>query len=75
MALAYGAMNNMEKALELFEKAISIDQKNATAYLLEGSAYASKGDIAQKNNCMIKAAKLGDQTAQEYLKTQGINWN
>ncbi len=68
MGIAYGRQGDYEKAIDCFQKAIAIDSKNADAYYNMGVAYRKQGTA-----CFKKAAQLGNNKAQDFLKKLGYN--
>lgn len=73
-ANAYAALGNQKQAIEDFDKAIEIDPKLAIAYLNRASSYDRLGNKKQTYENLKTAASLGDKTAQDLLRNQGIGW-
>jgi tetratricopeptide (TPR) repeat protein len=67
-------MGNNTKALELFQKAISLNPNFGGAWFNAGIALQSMGNKDQAVESYKKAARLGHTPAIEFLKSQGIGW-
>lgn len=72
--LAYAESGNYHKALEDFNKAVELNPSDAEAYFNRGRVYGLLGDTYKAVEDIRKAARLGDKAAQNFLKTQGIEW-
>jgi superkiller protein 3 len=70
----YARDGKPDKAIEMYEKAVSINPDDAVAYANMGQAYSEKKDIDKAVSCCKKAARLGNEQAQIFLKRNGINW-
>jgi len=53
---------------------LSIDPKNADAYTMRGGAYGMIGEDQKSLTDLKIAARLGNKTAQNYLRSRGIMW-
>jgi len=71
---AYGQLGEYRRAIEDFDRAIKLNPKDAGAYVNRGKAYAALGNNRQALDNVITAARLGDKSAQDLLKSQGIEW-
>ena len=72
--LTYARLGNYEQAINDFDNAIAIDSEYAAAYYNRGVTYARlRNTKLALENCRM-AARLGDKTAQEFLRSKGINW-
>jgi Tfp pilus assembly protein PilF len=67
--LAYSELNKgqIEEAIASFDKAISLDDKNALAYVGLGKAYSRKGDFEEAIASFDKAISLDDKNALAYV--------
>ncbi|MDP3047992.1 MAG: tetratricopeptide repeat protein [Thermodesulfovibrionales bacterium] len=72
--LAYAESGNYHKALEDLNKAVELNPGDAEAYFNRGRVNGLLGDTYKAVEDIRKAAKLGDKAAQNFLKTQGIEW-
>ncbi len=66
--------NNEDEALPLFQRAVSIDTTYSDAYYNLGMIFTDKGDKKRGEEMMIKSAKLGNSSAQGYLKSIRKTW-
>ena len=72
--LAYAESGNYHKALEDFNKAVELNPGDSEAYFNRGRVYGLLGDTYKAVEDIRKAARLGDKAAQNFLKTQKIEW-
>lgn len=72
--LAYAESENYHKALEDFNKAVELNPGDSEAYFNRGRVYGLLGDTYKAVEDIRKAARLGDKAAQNFLKTQKIEW-
>ncbi|MDO8746157.1 MAG: tetratricopeptide repeat protein [Thermodesulfovibrionales bacterium] len=72
--LAYAESGNYHKAIEDFNKAMELNSDDAEAYFNRGRVYGLLGDTYKAVEDIRKAARLGDKAAQNFLKTQKIEW-
>ena len=72
--LAYAESERYHQALEDLNKAVELNPGDAEAYFNRGRVYGLLGDTYKAVEDIRKAAKLGDKAAQNFLKTQGIEW-
>ncbi|MFZ3123178.1 MAG: tetratricopeptide repeat protein [Thermodesulfovibrionales bacterium] len=72
--LAYAESGNYHKALEDFNKAVELNPGDSAAYFNRGRVYGLLGDTYKAVEDIRKAARLGDKAAQNFLKTQKIEW-
>jgi tetratricopeptide (TPR) repeat protein len=63
-----------EEAIDNFNKAIGINPEIAEAYAWRGLAYAELDMDEQANKDLKKAARMGDEDAEEYLSSHDIDW-
>ncbi len=71
---AYGNLGNHRQAIENHNKAIELNPKYAMAYHNRGIAYGNLGDDRQAIEDIKTAARLGDESAKKFLKSQAIGW-
>jgi protein O-mannosyl-transferase len=72
--IVYGRLGNYEQAIGDFDRAIGFNQKYAEAYYNRAASHYSLGNQRQAFEDLKTAARLGDEDAQNFLRTQGINW-
>ena len=72
----YDADENEEydKAISFYEKAIELKPDYANAYIGLGNAYNDQGKPELRLSNYKKAARLGHQGAQDWLKKNGHDW-
>jgi len=51
-----------------------LDPKLSRGYYNRGNAYRKLGDEQKAIADLISAARLGNKNAQDYLRSQRINW-
>lgn len=70
----YYCQEKYQKALNDFDKAISINKQNASAFASRGTVYEklSKPDLALAD--FKTAARLGDKETQDFLRSKGVTW-
>ena len=71
---AYGKLGNYKQAIEDINKAIELDPKDAVAYYNRGFAYGNLGNYQQEIKDIKIAARLGLGEAQDFLRSEGIEW-
>ena len=72
--LAYAESESYHKALEDFNKVVELNPGDSEAYYNRGRVNGLLGNTYKAVEDIRKAAKLGDKAAQNFLKTQGIEW-
>ncbi|MGO9136709.1 MAG: tetratricopeptide repeat protein [Syntrophales bacterium] len=72
--IVYGRLGNYKQAIGDFDKAIGFNPKYAEAYYNRAASHYSLGNQRQAFEDLKTAARLGDEDAQNFLRTQGINW-
>ena len=71
--LTYGRnLGNYQQAIKDYTKAIQLNPQDAMAYYKRGLAYAKSGDAQKALENLKIAAKLGNRTAQDFLRSEGI---
>jgi tetratricopeptide (TPR) repeat protein len=73
-AFAYAMLGNYQQAIKDGDRAIELNPQDALAYAGRGLAYDELGDHQQAIQDLKIAARLGDETAQNLLRSQGIEW-
>ena len=63
-----------QRAIEDFDQAIKLDPKFAEAYWDRGKTYNELGNRQQALEDWKAAAKLGNEQAQDILKSKEIKW-
>ncbi len=71
---AYKNLGHYRQAIEDYNKAIELNPNYATAYHNRGNAYGNLGNHRQAIEDIKTAARLGDESAQKFLKSQAIGW-
>ncbi len=66
--VAYGQMGNFDKALEGINRAIALEPNNGLFYYGRGRVHLLAGDRAAAMQDFKRAAELGDEDAQDFLK-------
>ena len=74
MGLDYKAQGDYTKAIQSYEKAIELDPDDALAYWNRSIAKDTLGDTSGGLEDTKKAARLGHQGAQDWLKKSGHDW-
>jgi protein O-mannosyl-transferase len=72
--VANTALARDTQAIEDFDRAIQINPRYAAAYYNRGFAYGRLGNEALAIENLRAAARLGDQDASVFLRSQGITW-
>lgn len=71
---AYGLKNMNSEAVACFKKAIEIEPKYSTAHYNLAVSYLKTGNNQEGISEMQAAARLGNTSAIEFLKTNKLNW-
>jgi len=71
---AYDGLGNYKQAIEDYDRAIEINPGFAEMYINRGVAYVKLGNNNLAVNDLKMAAKLGDERAKNFLRSQGISW-
>jgi tetratricopeptide (TPR) repeat protein len=71
---AYNGIGNYKQAIEDYDRAIEIDPRLADVYINRSAVYFRLGNNNPAVNDLNTAAKLGDERAKNFLRSQGINW-
>ena len=74
LGVTYGQQGELQKAVDVFTKAIEVNPSYAPAYYNRGAAYYQMGKEKEAMNDMRKAAQLGDKEVQKILRSRGITW-
>jgi tetratricopeptide (TPR) repeat protein len=72
--LAYYKIGNTQQAITDFDKAIQLNPQYADTYYNRGLAYYKLGNTQRAIENFKIAAKLGHKRAQDYLRSNGIEW-
>lgn len=72
--LAYYEMEFFPRAVSDYSKALELKPDDADAWYYRGLSYGASGDTQQAISDMKAAAKLGNQPARYFLKSEGIKW-
>jgi tetratricopeptide (TPR) repeat protein len=67
-------LRNYQEAIRDYDKAIGLNPEHAAAYYNRGINHANFGNPRQALRDMTEAARLGQPSAQDLLKKQGLNW-
>jgi len=70
----YDELGHDEQAIADYNKVIKLNPVHIDAYLRRGFAYNNLGQSTKALNNIKIAAKLGDRTAQTFLKDRGMTW-
>lgn len=70
----YDELGNYEKAIADYNKVIKLNPVHIDAYLRRGFAYNNLGKSKKALDNIKMAAKLGDNTAQKFLRERGMTW-
>jgi len=71
---AYAGLGNYRQAIEYYGRAIEIKPGYTEAYRNRSISYVRLGNNNLAVNDLRTAAKLGDEHAKNFLKSQGRNW-
>lgn len=71
---AYAKSGEHNKAIGEYNNALTIDPRYALAYYNRGITYWNLNDREKAINDFVVAAKLGNDGAQDFLKSQDITW-
>ncbi len=71
---ALALLNNLQDAVRSYEKAIELDPTYSWSFLHRGYVFLKLGKNEQAMEDFKKAAGLGNNDAQSYLKKKGIQW-
>ena len=71
---AYNGIGNYNQAIEDYDRAIEIKPDYAKAYFNRSVAYIRLGNNNLAINDLRIAATLGNESAKNYLRSQGISW-
>jgi len=71
---AYGDLGNYQQAIKDYSKAIELDPLSVRAYAMRGGCYGVLGNYQQAIADLKIAARLGDESAQEMLRSRKIEW-
>ncbi|MBO4232187.1 MAG: tetratricopeptide repeat protein, partial [Bacteroidales bacterium] len=66
--------SNFPKAINAYERVLSIDPKNADAYYNMGVALFQNGDQQQAIGAFQNAARNGSRDAQTWLNANKLTW-
>ena len=72
--VAYDKLGNHREAISDFDRAIEINPDYARAYYNRGVTYGILRNQRQATDDMITAARLDNEDAKNFLRSQGINW-
>jgi Tfp pilus assembly protein PilF len=67
-------LNNLQDAVQSFDKAIELDPTYSWSFYQRGFVFLKLGKNEQALEDLKKAASLGNNDAQSYLKKKGIPW-
>lgn len=71
----YAISNQIQESISAYTRAIENSPELAIAYRNRGALYTSIGDESKALKDIALAAQLGDERAQEYLSSKGIEWH
>jgi Tfp pilus assembly protein PilF len=71
---ARAKLGNTQSAITDYDKAIGLNADYVLAHLNRAYAYNKPGDWPLAMEAYKSAAKLGDKTAQDFLRGKGITW-
>lgn len=74
LAGVYHRFGDYQKAIDLYRIAIATDSTYIDSYLNLGRTYYDNGEIQQSYEILKPAARLGDSTAQAFLRRNGLTW-
>ena len=72
--VAHNKLSNHSQALDDYDTAIRLKPDYAIAYFNRGNVYGKIGNNTHAIEDYKTAARLGHQNAQNYLKSNGIEW-
>jgi tetratricopeptide (TPR) repeat protein len=67
-------LGDYQRATLYYDRAIELNRKDADAYYNRGYAFSKLGNSTYANEDLKVAAKLGNISAQKFLKEKGIPW-
>jgi tetratricopeptide (TPR) repeat protein len=71
---AYFEAGDLQRAIENWSTAIQITPGDSTTYVNRASALLRVGNTKGALEDFVKAARLGNVFARQYLASSGINW-
>jgi tetratricopeptide (TPR) repeat protein len=71
---AYGRLGNYQQTIKDFSKAIELNPQDAEAYYYRGVTYDKLGNHKRAIENYKIAARLGDKNAQDFLRSEDIEW-
>jgi len=74
IALCYYNLGDKEKALKYHLKTIEVNPNNVQALRSLGDSYYELGNLDLSLKYIKKAAQLGNEPSQKWLKNNGYNW-
>jgi tetratricopeptide (TPR) repeat protein len=74
MGLAYDDLRNYPEAISCYQKALEMNPDYAAAYTNMGNAYCNLGNKQEQLNYYKKAARLGEESAQRWLRDNAYSW-
>lgn len=74
LASVYHRLGEYATAISLYQIAISTDSTYVDSYLNLGRTYFDNGEIERSIEVLKPAARLGDSTAQAYLRKNHLTW-
>ncbi|MBI4823391.1 MAG: tetratricopeptide repeat protein [Nitrospirae bacterium] len=72
--IAYKNLGDYQRAINEYNKAIELNPEFAEAYYNRGPAYNRLGDYQRAIADLKTSARLGFKPAQDFLRSQGIDW-
>jgi tetratricopeptide (TPR) repeat protein len=72
--LTYKNMGQYDRAIADFNKALELNPNSVEAYNNRGLTYNNMGQYDQAIKDYRVAARLGDEIAQRFLRSRGIDW-
>ena len=72
--IAYCKLGNYQEGIMDLNQAIELDPKDTLAFINRGVAYGKLGNNQRAIMDFRTAARLGSQTAQDWLSAQGLDW-
>ena len=70
----YIGLHNYQQAIQDSNKAIELDPQHSMGYFVRGLAYGLLGNYQQYIDNFKIAARLGNEKAQDFLRSRGIVW-